>query len=137
MRRDYDMDIFLNSLFQNHFLRKHRDHGVEDVKEKHLVRQQPTVSALHSGSEDHEIPLEITSEDAEFDESTTDSEPELQTAPDTYTSIADDYGNFLCRLEAVHHVPQRAVGEIASEVLKISSRVLAHTIGQVGTNLGK
>jgi hypothetical protein len=29
------------------------------------------------------------------------------------------------------------VGEIASEVLKISGRVLSHTIGQVKTNLGK
>ena len=112
------------------------------MKDQHLVLQQPSVNhqteketvEASSDLHDHEM------EDCEIADSDPDPDSEAPTqefSPEGYTRLRDEYGNFLCRLEAMHHVPQRAVGLIASEVLKISSQVLSHTVEQVGTSLGR
>jgi hypothetical protein len=120
-------------------LRKHKNQQFQDVKEKHLVKQQPvwvsqpavqaqlvpsSISVIDNISEDEEIDEDLDVED-------------LQQERDPYLRIRDDYGDFLGRLESVHHVSQQAVVEIAAEVFRLSNRVLTHCMQQVEEDLGK
>ncbi len=73
--------------------------------------------------------------DEDFDTDEDDCDDQDIT-PETFQHLKDDYGDFLGRLESVHHVSQAAVQEIAAEVLNLSNRVLTHTLDQVSKELG-
>lgn len=127
-------------IFQNHFLRKHKDQHFQDVKDKHLVMQQPkwtqpTVMA-QPGSFDTSV-MENISEDGDRDLDDHLDFEDLPQEEDPYIRLKDDYGDFLGRLESVHHVSQSAVAEIAAEVFRLSNRVLANCLEKVEENLGK
>ncbi len=115
------------------------------MKVKHLVTLPPMVV-----SEPEAQPNDIPSDqqlgndgDAgdlhvdDVDDSEEHDDVPLTISEDTYLQLRDNYGDFLGRLESVHHVSQQAVHEIATEVLKLSSRVLSHCMNQVAENLGR
>ncbi len=125
-------------IFQNHFLRKHKSQDLQDVKEKHLVQQEPLRVSLPAVQEQPSS-LDISAMDSVSENGEVDDDLDLedfQQEDDPYLRFRDDYCDFLGRLESVHHVSQPAVVEIAAEIFRLSSRVLTHCMEQVADNLG-
>ncbi len=131
-------------LFQNHYRRLHKNAVEQDVKDSFCIVEHPVVAqqeasapsesedipdAHHQYSQDDDVTMGDISDDA-----TSQAQENLS---EFVASSKDDFGNFLCKLESVYHVPQQAVAEIASEVHKISSRVHTFTKEQVQTDLGR